>query len=176
MKNIIALLTALCIVMLGGCGSDKNLITPERAKDIAISHAAQDKDSITFVKTELETEDGRKVFEVEFYGKDNTEYDYIIDATTGDVISFDADAEMFAPPASSTSSPATAIDEAKARELALAKVPGAVEADIREFKTDIEDGKKVFEGKIIYNKTEYEFEIDAETGEFRTWEQESVIG
>ena len=176
MKNIIVLITALCIIMLGGCGSDKDLITPDRAKAIALSHAAADTDSVTFVKAELETEDGKKVYEVEFYGKDNTEYDYIIDATTGDVISFDADAEMFTPPASSTSAPATAIDEAKAKELALAKVPGAAEADIREFKTDVEDGRRVYEGKIIYNKTEYEFEIDAETGEFRTWEQEPVIG
>ena len=175
MKNIIVLITALCIIMLGGCGSDKDLITPERAKAIAMSHAAVDTDSVTFVKAELEIEDDKRVYEVEFYGKDNTEYDYIIDATTGDVISFDADAEMFTPPASSTSAPATAIDEAKAKELALKKVPGASEADIHEFKTDIDDGRKVYEGKIIYNKTEYEFEIDSETGKFYTWEQESIL-
>lgn len=174
-KSKILLSLALSAALFAGCGANQDMISADRAKEIALSHAGLSANEATFVKAELETEDGKKVYEVEFYGKDNTEYDYLIDAANGDVISFDADAEMYTPPASSTAAPAdTAIDETKAKELILEKVPGAADADIREFRADTEDGKQVFEGKIIFNNTEYDFEIDAATGEFIKWEQEPV--
>ena len=173
-KSKILLSLALSAALLAGCGGNQDMISADRAKEIALSHAGLAASDATFVKAELETEDGKKVYEVEFYGKDNTEYDYLIDAANGDVVSFDADAEMYTPQSSSTAAPAAGIDEAKAKELVLAKVQGATEADIREFKTDTEDGRQVFEGKIIFNNTEYEFEIDSATGEFIKWEQEPV--
>ena len=68
----------------------------------------------------------------------------------------------------------TNISEEKAKEIALAKVPGATMQDIRQFKKDRDDGRYVYEGEILYNKTEYDFEIDAESGEIIGWEQESA--
>ncbi len=66
------------------------------------------------------------------------------------------------------------ITDAKAKEIALAKVPGAKESDIREFEKERDDGKDKYEGKIYYEKQEYEFEIDARSGEIIKWEVESV--
>lgn len=66
----------------------------------------------------------------------------------------------------------TKISEEKAKEIALAKVPGATVQDIRQFKKDRDDGRYVYEGEILYNKTEYDFEIDAESGEIISWDQE----
>ena len=43
-----------------------------------------------------------------------------------------------------------------------------------EFKQDYDDGRLIYEGKIIYNNREYEFEIDAATGAVLDWESESV--
>ena len=37
-----------------------------------------------------------------------------------------------------------------------------------------DDGRLIYEGKIIYNDREYEFEIDAATGAVLDWESESV--
>ena len=62
---------------------------------------------------------------------------------------------------------------AQAKALALAKVSGANDNHIK-IKEDYEDGRKVYEGKIIYNGYEYEFEIDANSGIFLEWEVERL--
>lgn len=62
----------------------------------------------------------------------------------------------------------------QARQLALAKVPGAAAGDIVEFEAEIENGRTEYEGKIIYNDMEYEFEIDGVSGQFLGWEEEPV--
>ena len=67
------------------------------------------------------------------------------------------------------------LSEADAKKIALEKVPGAQESDIREWKLDRDDGRQEYEGKIIYEKQEYEFEIDALTGEIIGWDAESVL-
>lgn len=64
------------------------------------------------------------------------------------------------------------VTEEAAKKLALDRVPGASTGDIREFKMDREDGHMEYEGKIIYDGMEYEFEIDAASGAFIEWEQE----
>jgi len=66
------------------------------------------------------------------------------------------------------------ISEQEAREIALERVPGAIEEDIREFKLDYDDGRPEYEGKIYFEKNEYEFEIDGYTGEIRHWEVELI--
>ncbi|MBE6931805.1 MAG: hypothetical protein E7464_00275 [Ruminococcaceae bacterium] len=148
-------------------------ITEEEAKDIAISHAGLTQDQVTFVKSHLDPEDGRKVYDVEFYTQDFKEYDYEINAETGEIVEFDSDAEFYAPPADSGAVGGITEDSAKA--LALERVPGATLSDIREFKADHDDGRLEYEGTIVFDKTEYEFEIDAATGEFLSWEAESVF-
>ena len=61
-----------------------------------------------------------------------------------------------------------------AKKTALDKVPGSQDSDIREWRLEHDDGRQEYEGKIIFEKTEYEFEIDAITGEIISWESESV--
>ncbi len=56
----------------------------------------------------------------------------------------------------------------------MAQVAGATAADIREFELDRDDGQVQYEGKIIYNGMEYEFEIDAYSGAIRSWDAESI--
>lgn len=176
MKKIVLLL-ALATFIFAGCG-DETKISADRAKEIALNNAGLTENEVTFVRTEKDRDDGRVVYEVEFYSKDNKEYDYEIDAETGDIISFDEDAENYLPSSSDVSQNAPqgeVITEERAKEIALEKVPGATDADIREFRKDFDDGREEYEGKIIYNNTEYEFEINAKTGEVITWESESVF-
>lgn len=66
------------------------------------------------------------------------------------------------------------IGEAKAKEIALKKVNGASESDIIKFKFEVDDGRQEYEGEIIYNEREYDFEIDAVTGDILSWEEESI--
>lgn len=69
---------------------------------------------------------------------------------------------------------AQSITEAKVKEIVLAKVPGAKESDIRELKKERDDGIEKYEGKIYFEKQEYEFEIDARSGEILQWETEKI--
>lgn len=65
------------------------------------------------------------------------------------------------------------ITEAEAKSIVLARVEGATESNIW-IKLDREDGRMVYEGEIVYNGMEYEFEIDANDGNFYSWETESI--
>ncbi len=152
--------------------SQSEKISDEQAKSIALAHAGLTADQVTFAKSRLEIEDGLEVYDIEFYTADHTEYDYDIDAYSGEVLKYDYDAEDVSPPAAADNS--SIITEEKAKELALAQVPGASIEHIREFKTDYEDGHTEYEGTIVYNGMEYEFEIDAYSGAFRSWETEPI--
>ena len=144
-------------------------VTAARAKEIALAHAGLTESQVTFIRSKLEFDDGRQCYEVEFYGTDYTEYDYSIDASTGEIVSYDYDAEGYAPPVSS----GTTISASQAKEIALAKVPGATVNNIYEFKQDWDDGRIEYEGSIYYSGMEYEFTIDAYSGAIREWEVES---
>jgi len=154
-------------------------ITEEQAKQAALSHAGLTEADVTFINAHLDTEDGtamnnRLVFEVEFYSG-NTEYDYEIDASSGEIISFDHDVENYTIPGNSSVAQSTDeyIGEDKAKAIALAKVPGATESDLR-IHLDYDDGIVAYEGTIIYDKLEYEFEINAADGTIIEWSVESV--
>ncbi|WP_295239253.1 PepSY domain-containing protein [Veillonella sp.] len=58
----------------------------------------------------------------------------------------------------------------QATNIALAKVPGANVSHVYKAHPDWEDGRKVYEGKIFFNGVEYEFEIDAATGQITEWD------
>lgn len=154
--------------------SQKNgeaVITQEDAKAKALKHAGVSSRDAVFLKCELDYEHGRTVYEIEFYDNGGKEYDYEIDASDGSIIKYDYDTET-APSHSGTGE--KKISEEKAKELALAQVPGASVSDIFEFETDLDDGIMEYEGKIIYNGMEYEFEIDAYSGAIRSWEAEPM--
>ncbi len=62
----------------------------EKAKEIAAGHAGFSVSEVVFSKTKLESEHGSMVYEIEFY-KDKMEYEYDINAATGDIIKFDSE-------------------------------------------------------------------------------------
>ena len=59
----------------------------------------------------------------------------------------------------------------EARDIALARVEGATASNIS-IELDEDDGWYVYEGEIFYNGMEYEFEIDADSGNILKWEEE----
>lgn len=151
-------------------GSDTNAaITEEKARQIALEHAGLSADQVTFLKSRLDWDDGRQVYDIEFYTASYEEYDYEIDAATGAIVSCDYDAEGYTPPASGT----TTITADRAKEIALAEVPGATVNDIYEFEVDRDDGRLEYEGTIWYNGVEYEFTIDGYSGAIRSWEADT---
>lgn len=60
----------------------------------------------------------------------------------------------------------------QAKKLVLERVEGASLADFWEFDREKEKGGTVYEGTLIFNSMEYEFEIDGNSGAFRQWKVE----
>lgn len=149
--------------------ADQNLIPEEEAKGIALKDAGLTEGQISGIRIRLEKDDGIQQYEVEFYAGDK-EYDYEIDAVSGNILSKDMDIEDDFKKSGASDA---AISEEEAKKTALKKVSGAGENDIK-IHLDKDDGKTVYEGSIIYKDREYEFEIDAESGKILDWEEESV--
>ena len=70
-----------------------------------------------------------------------------------------------------TNSADVAVTLEEATAIALERVPGATESDIR-IQLDRDDGVYKYEGDIIYEQREYDFEIDANTGTILEWSEE----
>ena len=135
----------------------------DAAKATAFAHAGVDPADVTALRCELGWDGGRQVYDVEFYSGAK-EYDYEIDATTGEIVSFDYDAEGYTP-----SQSGNIITQEAAVKLAQDRVPNATLVKIE---YDFDDGRPVYEGELREGRWEYEFEIDAATGEFLKWEKD----
>ena len=145
-------------------------ITEEQAKAAALAHAGLTEAKVTFVSVRLDYDEGQQVYEVEFY-KENTEYDYEIDAMTGEIRAYDTDIEDYA--IGQDHRFRINIDETTAKAIVLEKVPGATDANIRIY-LDYDDGRPMYEGAIVHNETKYEFDINAADGSIIEWEMESI--
>lgn len=150
-------------------GANTVLLTTEEAQSMALAHAGLTGDEATFTKRELEWEDGRQVYDMEFYAA-GTEYDYEIDAATGAVVKFDCDGESHAHIA-----PAVLTRE-QALEIALGEVPGAAASDVTKLELDQDDGIRLYEVKILCNGIKYELEISAADGTILEFECEEDSG
>jgi len=153
--------------------------TLEKAKKIALSHAGFKEDSVTFEKAESDDDGGNLIYEIEFTAKDQTQYEFEIDAATGMILawSYDAENALKKPEADDSKDSRSGKNNTlgDAKKLAL-KQAGLKENQITwgRVKKDYDDGKTVYEGKFFYKELEYEFEIDAATMTFLEWEVENI--
>lgn len=161
-----------------GAAAQSQYIGEASAKQIALSHAGIAETDANFVRCFLDFDDGRWEYEVEFYSG-ATEYDYDIDAVTGDILAFDYDAEYYAPGTSGQIAGGTApvngtsLTAEQARQIALQHV-GMSEQDIRYMDVDFdyEWGRAVYEFEWKSGWTEYSVTVDANTGEIVGYEQD----
>ena len=138
-------------------------ISADKAKKIALGDAKLAEKDVTFVKVELEFENNRLVYDVEFYSG-NVEYDYDIDAVSGAIVSSDRDIENYSIPAQQTTAkPAADIGVEKAKEIALAHA-GIGSARFTKAKIDYENGIKVYEIEFKVGNMEYEYDINVSNG------------
>ena len=139
-----------------------------KAQEIALAHAGIKAADAAITKSKLDYDDGRQVYEIEWYAN-GAKYDYEVAVATGEIINSGYEAKTVV----GTGNSAT-VSEVTAKQTALARVSGATEADIYEWKLDYDDGRPEYEGKIIYGGSEYEFTIDATTGAITEWDAEVI--
>ncbi len=176
-------------------GGSNGLISREEAESIALSDAGLEASEAARLRSELDRDDGWMIYEVEFYGPDGLEYDYAINAETGEIVAsgFDMDDDHYwlsklqngtgagnggngnaygnGNGGQGAGSTAASISEDDAAAIALERVPGAAANDLR-IHLDHDDGRLVYEGEIVYDRMEYEFKIDALSGSILEWESE----
>lgn len=139
-----------------------------KAQEIALAHAGIKAADAAITKSKLDYDDGRQVYEIEWYAN-GAKYDYEVAVATGEIINSGYEAKTVV----GTGNSAT-VSEATAKQTALARVSGAMEKDIYEWKLDYDDGRPEYEGKIIYGGSEYEFTIDATAGTITEWDAEVI--
>ena len=138
------------------------------AQKIALEHAGVKAADAMITKSKLDYEDGRQVYDIEWYAG-GAKYDYEIATDTGEIIS-----SAYEEKTMGADSKNVTVSEADAKKTALDRVSGATDKDLYEWKLDYDDGRPEYEGKIIYGGTEYEFTIDAATGSVMEWDAEKV--
>ena len=140
-------------------------ITIEQAQQIALEHAQLAMEDVVFLRADEEWEDGREAYDIAFL-LGATEFDYEIDQMTGEIRSFDVDAEYL-------SSPFGEVDAEQALTIALEQAElTAEEVRAIEIKAKYDDGQSLFEIKFLYGHGAYEFEIDAYTGGIIEWDRD----
>lgn len=152
----------------GSTAQQNNYIGEQAAQDAALAHAGVSAQNVSFVRTKLDWDDGRWQYEVEFYDQ-GTEYDYSIDAVTGEVLGYDYDAEYYTAnnnTAAMQTAPGAQISAEDAKAIALAHAGvSAQDAQRMEMGFDNEHGRSVYEFEWHVGWTEYSCDVDANTGE-----------
>ena len=137
-------------------------IGSEKAKSIALNHAGVTSSTAKFVKVECDRDDGRLLYEVEFYAG-NKEYDYEILASDGTILSYDADIEGYRIP--SSTSTGTDIGAEKAKEIALQHAGvSASNAVFVKAERERDDGRLTYDVDFYAGNKEYDYEILAADG------------
>lgn len=138
-------------------------ITLDEAKEKGLEDAGIEAADVTFVQAYLDYEDGVAVYEVEFYAG-GQEYDYEIHADTGAVVSRKMEVLPDGAAAATGGASYLDVDQAKAN---AANHAGAAEEDVSFSKAKLEndDGRTVYEVEFFFNGAEYEYVIDAYTGQ-----------
>ncbi len=154
------------------------LVTEDEAKEIALTNAGLTEDEVTFAATELDVDDGVRVYEITFY-TDSAEYEYDVDIMSGEIHAMSQEIFSAAEPtrpgdrlASAADSAATGIEAAKETALADAGLT-ADQVTFTKAKLERDDGIAVYEIEFVTDSAEYDYEINASTGAIIGREMES---
>ena len=89
MKKAVAMVMVVVMMLALGVTAfaEGVSLTLEQAKQTALNHAGVKASEATFTKAYRDWDNGREVYEIEFYAN-NTEYDMDVDVNTGRIMSF----------------------------------------------------------------------------------------
>ncbi len=141
----------------------------EEAQRIALENAGVTAEEATVKKAKLDFEKGAYVYEIEFK-KGSVEYDYEINAVTGAIIKFDTDNDNDDDDDKVPVGQYISAEDAKRTAFAHAGVT-AENAVLEKAELDVEHGVVIYEIEFKAGGYEYEYEINATTGEIISQEK-----
>lgn len=161
-----------------GQASDKSYIGNDAALSAALTHAGLSSNDVREVEVDLDYEYGRMVYEVEF-DSGNTEYEYDVDAVSGEIIWYEIDNNGKIQQGGSAVSGGTGAGGAdvvgveKAKSIALSHA-GFTSAQVTELKAELdrERGRYVYEVEFKSGGYEFDYELDAASGAIITFDKE----
>ena len=181
-------------IQSSGQASDSAYIGVEAAKSAAFAHAGLDASQVTMGEVDFDYEDGRMVYELEFY-TNGAEYEYDIDASTGAVVKFSQEGGRPQTGSSTGSGGAsgnvpsgagsgtaqsgaggTAADIGREAALAAALSHAGVSQDQvydLEVKREYDDGRLEYEIEFKTGGWEYEYTISAADGAILDYERDN---
>lgn len=158
-------------------------IGADKAKELALADAGVAAADARILKSCLDWDDGKAVYEVEFCAL-RTEYDYELDAVTGAVLKKELDLPDFdwsghddyrigqgGHHSESAAAPEGLITRDKAIEIAVERLGSSVYG-LEKCELDNDDGRWIYEIELRLRLSEYECEIDAVTGAILKWEMD----
>lgn len=164
-------------IQSSGQANDSTYIGMEAAKAAALTHAGVSAADATFLEAEYDWDYGRMVYEVEFRAG-GREYEYEIDALTGEVVQYQSEGDG-APAQSGGQSggvnTGSFIGEAAAKAAALADA-GVQESDTTYCNAwlDYDDGQpECYEVEFMAGSTRYEYKIALTSATVLEQERES---
>ena len=154
----------------GSHGESDNVGSEEAALAIALEHAGVTLDQLSWYEICLDFDDGIWVYEVEFV-VGNTEYEYEINAITGEIIKFETELDDDPEGAPGTPRPtqqpgSNFLSEDEIRAIVFNHA-GVNANDVREFEIELDDehGIWVYEVEFKAGNIEYDYVVNAVTGE-----------
>ena len=150
----------------------------DQALEIALLHAGIDASTAFDMDVDLERDDGRVIYDVEFKAG-TMAYEYEIDALTGEIIEWDHDPidmnDDLDEELEEDLESSAYIGADQALEIALLHA-GIVVSAAFDMDIDLEkdDGRVIYDVEFKAGTMEYEYEIDALTGEILEWDHDSI--
>ena len=144
----------------GGTGTTSD-VGLEKAKSIALADAGLTASQVTFTKARQDWDDGRMVYDVDFYTS-TAKYDYEI-ASDGTVLQ--REQETFTTGGTGTTNNGSYIGVEKAKSIALANAGlSASQVTFVKAQQDWDDGRMEYEIEFYYGGLKYEYTINAANG------------
>ena len=169
----------------GSTGNTTSYIGETAATNAALNHAKVDQSAAQSLTVKLDEDDGVTYYEIEFCSA-GVEYDYEINATTGDVVKFEQDTcDHYAHRSASNSTTnqnqnqnqGTSTGSYIGYDAALqaaCKHAGVDASQVSRLENELDhdDGVACYEISFHYNGMEYDYEIQATNGQVLKYESE----
>lgn len=143
-------------------------MTEEEARNIALQRVGKTSDQVTFTRVRIDRENGVTVYDVYFYDNEK-EYELSIDVNTKEIVSYRED---YLSTGNNNTTTNDYIGVERAREIVLNHA-GLSSSDVTFSKVelDVDYGFATYEIEFYYNYFEYDYEVNAVTGEILKYER-----